>query len=174
MIVGSLPISSLYESNLRMQRPWRRWNILVAAGKFQTVAEAIRASENHFPHVPTKVFEFRNRLAHCMDGRRSLAYVAAAILVAGILVSATLFFVTFSAHTTTVTSTDFVTLNESGDKAILAGCGSGQVNTTWFGTLIAGTSSPAIICLQLYEFNPSPIIVNATSLLSIGDTTLPG
>ncbi|MGH9918246.1 MAG: hypothetical protein ACRD6W_05160 [Nitrososphaerales archaeon] len=35
-------------------------------------------------------------------------------------------------------------------------------------TVVAGGSSPAVICLQLYDFNStSPIVLNTTSLLSI-------
>ena len=38
----------------------------------------------------------------------------------------------------------------------------------WFGTIAAKTSSPAVICVQLYEFNSTSLItVNTTNLISI-------
>ena len=72
--------------------------------------------------------------------------------------------------TATSTSTEYVALNDSGDADLLADCVSSQVNATrpGFETLVAGTTSPAILCLQFYEFSSnSTIIVNASSLLSV-------
>jgi hypothetical protein len=119
-------------------------------------------------------------------GRSSSVYIAAAILVVVLLVSATLLLLYPSGSaktlrttvvttttatetsTATSTSTEYIALNESGDADLLADCVSSQVNAPWFGTLVAGTSSPAILCLQLYEFGSnSTILVNASSLLSI-------
>ncbi len=62
--------------------------------------------------------------------------------------------------TQTTTTTSVVTLP--------AGCLPSQSTGYSSGTLVAGTSSPAIICVQVYEFNStSPIVLNATSLLQI-------
>jgi hypothetical protein len=48
----------------------------------------------------------------------------------------------------------------SADSSYFAGTGAG--------TVVVGASSPAIVCLQLYDFNlTSPIVLNTTSLLSI-------
>jgi hypothetical protein len=72
--------------------------------------------------------------------------------------------------TTTSTSTEYIGLNESDDADLLADCVPSQVNATHAGfeTLVAGTSSPAILCLQFYEFSSnSTILVNASSILSI-------
>jgi hypothetical protein len=69
--------------------------------------------------------------------------------------------------TTTVTSVS----TQSITQVVPAGCsGSGNaVSGYWFGDLAVGTtSSPAIICLQLYEFNAtSPITVDPASLIAI-------
>jgi hypothetical protein len=141
-------------------------------------------------------------------GKRSLAYVAAAILVAGVLVSATLILaptsrapmtvtatsVTTATETTTTasvttttetttstsvttatetsTSTSITTATETttttSDVILPAGCSPSQNNGYSSGTLVAGTSSPAIICVQVYWFNSTtPIVLNATSLLEI-------
>ncbi len=141
------------------------------------------------------------------SGKRSLAYVAAAILVAGVLVSATLVLVPLSRPPTTVTETSLTTATETttltsvmtstetttststttttetttttSEVTLPAGCLPYQSNGYSSGTLVAGTSSPAIICVQVYWFNStSPIVLNATSLLQIegceGCGTTPG
>jgi len=65
--------------------------------------------------------------------------------------------------TTTVTSVS----TQSAIQALPAGC-SGNSTSGYFGTLDVGTSSRAIICLQLYEFDAnSSIILNPASLLAI-------
>ena len=77
---------------------------------------------------------------------------------------------TTSTETTTSTSvtTDYIPINDSGDSALLADCISSQSYGYSSGTLVAGTSSPAIICVQVYEFNSTaPIVLNATSFLDI-------
>jgi len=131
-------------------------------------------------------------LAQRATGKGSLAYVAAAIIIAAILVSATLVLVSPSSSARTVTrtstttatgtytttttetttqtsiSTDYLTLNAAGNASLLADCSSTRVNAPWFGTLVTGVSSPAVLCVQLYEFNStSQVLVNASSLLSI-------
>jgi len=142
------------------------------------------------------------------SGKRSLAYVAAAILVAGVLVSATLILapatrspttvtstsVTTATQTTTltsaITSTETTTLNSvmtktetstsitittmtetsttTSEVILPAGCLPSQSNGNSYETLVAGTSSPAIMCVQVYWFNStSPMVLNATSVLEI-------
>jgi len=141
-------------------------------------------------------------------GKRSLAYVAAAILVAGVLVSATLILAPVSRPPTTVTATSVTTATETtastsvttttetttstsvttatetststsittttetttttSEVILPAGCSPSQSNGYSSGTLVAGTSSPAIICVQVYWFNSTtPMVLNATSLLEI-------
>jgi hypothetical protein len=69
--------------------------------------------------------------------------------------------------TTAVTSVS----TQSITQVVPAGCsGNGNaVSGYWFGDLAVGTtSSPAIICLQLYEFNAtSPITVDLATLIAI-------
>jgi hypothetical protein len=73
-----------------------------------------------------------------------------------------------STSTVTSTSTGYVIADASGDAAFLADCASAQVNVHGFGTLVAGTSSPVIICVQLYDFNStSTILLNLPGLLNI-------
>lgn len=116
---------------------------------------------------------------------RSFTLLAGAIVVAAIVISATLFVAlgppstvtktvpeittTTETTTTTSTSTQYETVTSPGNPALLADClTSQQVNVPWFGTVVAKTSYPAVICLQLYEFNStSPITVNTTRLVSI-------
>lgn len=116
---------------------------------------------------------------------RSFTLLAAAILVAAIIISATLFIalgtpstvtetlpeVTTSTKTTTMTSvsTEYVTVTSPQNESLPAAClGNQQVNVPWFGTLVAGTTSPAVICVQLYEFNSTaPVILNTTRLVII-------
>jgi hypothetical protein len=65
--------------------------------------------------------------------------------------------------TTTVTSVS----TQSVTQTIPAGC-SGNSTSGYFGTLDVGTSSPAIICLQLYEFDAnSSIVLSPASLIAI-------
>jgi hypothetical protein len=113
----------------------------------------------------------------------SLAYVTAAILVAGVLVSASLILapmsrspttvtemsVTTTTETTTTTSVTTTTVTTSPIVTTLpAGCLTSKSYGYSFGALVAGASSPAIICVQVYEFNSaSPFVMNATSLLKI-------
>ena len=96
---------------------------------------------------------------------RSFALVAAAIAIAAVMVSATLF-VTLGTHVT-VTST--VTITSSENTTLLDNClTSEHVGVPWFGTLVAKTNSPAVLCVQYYEFNStSPVALNTTSLMSI-------
>jgi len=130
------------------------------------------------------------------NGKRSLAYVAAAILVAGVLVSATLILAPMSRPPTTVTATSVTTATETTTLTsattstetmtstsittatetttttsvvtLPAGCLPSQSNGYSSGTLVAGANSPAIICVQVYWFNStSPIVLNAMSLLEI-------
>jgi len=116
-------------------------------------------------------------MAQPVNGRGRLAYVAAAILVVGILVSATIILTSSgsaktiartSTTTVTSTSTGYVIADASGDAAFLADCASAQVNVHGFETLVAGTSSPVVICVQLYDFNStSTILLNLPGLLNI-------
>jgi hypothetical protein len=165
----------------------------------RATASAVLSGQKTAGAVRTKVFaEVADR--YCQgrailegSGKRSLAYVAAAIIVAGVLVSATLILVPLSHSRTTVTevsvttastttatitstvtmtstgvTTDYVAVNDSGDSALLADCQSSQSYGYSSGTLVVGASSPAIICLQVYDFNSTnPIVLNATSLLDI-------
>ncbi len=110
------------------------------------------------------------------------------MVVAGILVSTTLILVPRSlsttttvyataTETTTLTATQTMTLanvstrsagiNASNSAALLAACASTHSTST--GYVVIGPSSPAIVCLQLYEFNSnSSIDLNTTGLLSVG------
>jgi hypothetical protein len=114
------------------------------------------------------------------SGKRSLANVAAAILLAGVLVSATLILVPLSRSPTTITevsvtattqtttstqtitststsvTTDYIPINGSGDSALLADCSPSQGRGYYAGTLTAGASYPAIICVQIYWLTPPP------------------
>jgi hypothetical protein len=106
------------------------------------------------------------------SGKRSLGYVAAAILVAGVLVSAALVLAPMSRAPTTVTETSVRTTTETttstSTTTLAADCLTSQSYGYSYGTLVAGTASPAIICIQVYEFNStSTFVVNATSLLKI-------
>jgi hypothetical protein len=124
-----------------------------------------------------------------VSAKANFAYIAAAILVGAVLVSAALLVNPLS-RTTTVTSvsTDYpgvppvvpVTITTTSTatstvyysdtvtttQTIPAGCPS-LSNANGFGTILASDISPAIICVRLYEFASSPTIVNTTSLLSI-------
>lgn len=120
------------------------------------------------------------------SGKRSLAYVTAAILIAGVLVSTTLILVPLSRPPTTITETSVSTSTET--LTSTSGVSTTTVTTTIpsvvninpycpvsktygysSGTLVAGTSSPAIICVQVYWFNStySMTLTNLTSLLQI-------
>jgi len=60
----------------------------------------------------------------------------------------------------------------STDSALLARCSSSQGSGSQgggqaFGTVTAGTSSPAVICVQLYDYSATPVTLNLTSALSI-------
>lgn len=118
------------------------------------------------------------------SGKRSLAYVAAAILIAGVLVSATLILVPLSRSPTTITATSIRTTTQTTTLtsavtstetttttsilALPAGCLPSQSNGNSYETLVAGTSSPAIMCVQVYWFNStSPMVLNAADLLQI-------
>jgi len=135
-------------------------------------------------------------------------YVAAAILVAGVLLSATVILVPLSRPPTTVTETSVTTATDTTTSTSVstttatstltslttttetttstsittttetttttsvvtlpAGCLPSQSNGYSSGTLVAGASSPAMICVQVYEFNStSPIVLDTASLLEI-------
>jgi hypothetical protein len=121
-----------------------------------------------------------------------LALVASATLITAILVSAAVVFVSISSSTTTETftlsatstetttsvSTETTTLTTTSTsystsyQLLPAACES--AGSAYFpqsggaGTLVVGASSPAIVCLQLYDFNlTSPIVLNTASLLLI-------
>lgn len=116
---------------------------------------------------------------------RSYTTLAAAIVVAGVIIAATVFVAlgssatvtktvpeaTTTTETTTMTSisTEYVTVTPPENASLPAGCvTSQQVNAPWFGTLVTNSNSPAVICVQLYEFNStSPITLNTTRLISI-------
>jgi len=102
------------------------------------------------------------------NGKRSLVYVAAAILVVGLVASAALVFSPLSRPPVTVTET-FVTTTTS-DVTLAPGCLANQGYGTFSGTLSTEFSFPAIICVQLYWFdsNSSIILNDPTSLLQIG------
>jgi hypothetical protein len=76
---------------------------------------------------------------------------------------------TTSAETVTSTNvtTDYIPVNDSGDSALLADCQYPRNYAYSFGRVAAGTSSPAVLCIQVYEFNTSPVVLNTTSLLEI-------
>jgi hypothetical protein len=105
--------------------------------------------------------------------------VAAAIIAATLFVSLgnvstvtkTVPEITTTTETTTLTSlsTQYETVTSPGNASVLADClTSEQVNVPWFGTIATSTNSPAVICIQLYEFNStSPITVNTSKLISI-------
>lgn len=116
-----------------------------------------------------------------------LAFVASAIIITAILVSAAFVLVPISRSTTTETFTSSITSTEtttlttvstsvstivSTSYALLpAACAS--ANSTYFtrpgaGMVVVGASPPAVVCLQLYDFNLTlPIVLNTTSVLSI-------
>ncbi|MDA4115615.1 MAG: hypothetical protein OK442_03545 [Thaumarchaeota archaeon] len=112
------------------------------------------------------------------SGKRRLAYVAAAILIAGVLVSAALLIASASGLAKTITSTSTTALtvtssgymiaDASGNPIFLADCASPQVGVDRLRTLVAGIFSPIVICVRLYEFNSSsPILLNLTNLLYV-------
>lgn len=74
---------------------------------------------------------------------------------------------TTEATTMTTVSTGCMSNNASGSTALLACCASVLGPAHGFGTLVVGTSSPAVICVQLYELSSSPTLLNLTSLLHI-------
>ena len=116
---------------------------------------------------------------------RNYTTLAAAIVVAAVIIAATVFVALGSSITVTKTvpearvttetatmtsiSTEIMTVTSPENASLLADClTSQQVNVPWFGTLVTKSSSPAVICVQLYEFNStSPITVNTTGLISI-------
>jgi len=116
---------------------------------------------------------------------RSYTTLAAAIVVAAVIVAGTIFValgsgitttktvpeITTTTETTTLTtvSTQYETGTSPGNTSLLADClATGQVSVPWFGTVVANTNSPAVICLQLYEFNSASLVtVNTTKLISI-------
>jgi hypothetical protein len=132
-------------------------------------------------------------MAQSVNERKSVAYLAATILITAILVfalttvlvspsrsettttetstiAATETSTTTATETTTVTSiaTEYLNINASGDVALLADCSSAQVGNPGFEALVAETSSPAVVCVQLYEFSStSPVVLNSTELLTI-------
>ena len=119
---------------------------------------------------------------------RSYLAIASAIIIAGVLISASVF-VAFSGmpktttatsiqtSVSTITTTSTITLTSistqygtsPGNASLLADClTSEQVNVPWFGTIVAKTNSPALICIQIYEFNSTSLItVNTSKLVSI-------
>jgi len=125
---------------------------------------------------------------------KSFKLLAAAIVVAAVVISATLFValgssstvtktvpeVTTTTETTTLTSTSIqyeTVTYPGGNGSILAECStSEQVNVPWFGTLVAKNNSPAVICVQLYDFNSTSLVtVNTTNLITIqGSQPIPG
>ena len=116
-------------------------------------------------------------MAQTAKRRKSLAYIGLAVLFAAILVTAALLLAPLSGTTKPITRTSTTALtavssgyliaDASGNPAF-AECASPQVGVDRFRTLVAGTSSPIIICVKLYEFNSSsPILLNLTSLLYI-------
>jgi len=116
---------------------------------------------------------------------RSYTTLAAAIVVAGVIIAATVFVALGSSITVTKTvpeattttetatmtsvSTEYVTVTSPENASLLTDClASQQVKVPWFGTLITKGNSPAVICVQLYEFNSTSLIaVNTTRLISI-------
>ncbi|MGH9918807.1 MAG: hypothetical protein ACRD6W_08075 [Nitrososphaerales archaeon] len=79
-----------------------------------------------------------------------------------------------STATTTVTSLSTQTVTQTLPAQCLGGgSNSSFVSDGYFGTLNVGASSPAIICLQLYEFDAnSSFVVNATRLINIEGVNL--
>lgn len=74
-----------------------------------------------------------------------------------------------STQTTTATTTVTTLSTQTVTQTLPAGCSGNSVSEYDTGTLEVGTSSPAIICVQLYEFNAtSPIVLNPTGFISIG------
>jgi hypothetical protein len=107
------------------------------------------------------------------EGRKKVNRIAA-ILVAALLVASTLVVISTSGfgktvtRTSTSTSTSTVTVVATGDASLLSDCSGAPINASDSFTLVAGTSSAAIVCLQFYEFDPnSSITLNATNLLFI-------
>jgi hypothetical protein len=73
-----------------------------------------------------------------------------------------------SISTSTLTTNITTTTTTTSEVILPAGCSPPQSNGGSSGTLVAGTSSPAIICVQVYWFNSTtPMVLNATSLLEI-------
>jgi hypothetical protein len=74
---------------------------------------------------------------------------------------------TTATSTTTSTTTVTSVSTQSVTETLPEGC-SGSTASGYFGTLDVGTSSPATICLQLYEFDAtSPITVDPAGLIAI-------
>jgi hypothetical protein len=115
--------------------------------------------------------------------------IAAAIVIAGVLISASLFVAvgeaartitttetTVATNTTTVTmtATYFTGPTASTDASLLARCAGAPVPVFGFGDVIAGNVSPAILCVKLYYFNSSaPLTLNLSNTISISQSTNP-
>jgi hypothetical protein len=117
-----------------------------------------------------------------VNGRWGIHYIIVAVIVAAILVLATFLLIPPSSPTATImrtsttaivtttmmTASNYYSTANALDAALLADCASTQANVHRIGTVVAETSSPVIICVQLYEFNSTaPILLNVTSLLLI-------
>jgi len=132
------------------------------------------------------------QMAQPTNDKRSFAYIGAGILVAAVLVSAALILVFTSSSTETVTRISTITLaggsaptatftttltsgftgymiaDASGDAAFVNDCAVPNAEGERVPTLVTTTSSPAIMCVQFYDFNStSPILLNLTTLLHI-------
>jgi hypothetical protein len=68
----------------------------------------------------------------------------------------------------TGSTTDTTTGITSTGSSLLAECHGGQNSGSGFGTVVAGTASPAVICVQLYYYNlVTPMALNLTHALTI-------
>jgi hypothetical protein len=81
----------------------------------------------------------------------------------------TLTSISTSTQITTATTTITSLLAQNSTQTLPAGCSGNSVSGYAVGTVEVGANSPAIICVQLYEFNAtSPTVANPTGFISIG------
>jgi hypothetical protein len=113
------------------------------------------------------------------------AYLAVSIIIAGVLISASIVFAvpdsvtitktdaSISTTTLTVGPTTSENTNTSIDAALLLACSqsrtvSGAQNPSGVWDVFTSTNQPVVICLQLYYYNPTaPVTVNVSQALFI-------
>jgi hypothetical protein len=103
---------------------------------------------------------------------RSYTRLATAIVVAALVIGAAIYASSYAGKTTIVTNTSTVTatttVSNTTGSALLAGCVNAPTPDLGFGTVTAGMSSPALVCVQLYYYNSTaPLTENITKDLLV-------